>query len=283
VLLDVFQYQGTKPGPHVLLLGAVHGREVCGTRALNRLKADIDAGVVEVEAGTLTLVPVCNPKAQQLDERLIDENLNRVIAQHANPQTYEQHLANKLIPLLDACDISIDLHSTTSYGEPFCFMDFPNAPTRELVQFMQVPYIITGWPEMYVEEALEGDSTDSYLGKQGKAATCLECGQHYAPESEQTAYDSCLNALRHYGVVAGDAVKSNSKTLRMHSFWRREHGQDVIAQQWQGFQPVKQGETLLNRVSGEEVSAPCDGYVIFCPNYKKIGSEMIYFGVEDHA
>ena len=35
---------GLAPGPALLVLGAVHGNEVCGTKAIMQLLADIDAG-----------------------------------------------------------------------------------------------------------------------------------------------------------------------------------------------------------------------------------------------
>lgn len=282
-MLDVFTFTGSASGPTVLFLGAVHGREVCGTRALTRLKQAFESGALHLQAGKLVVVPVCNPQAQAADERLIDENLNRIIARYPTPQTYEQHLANVLVPLLDGCNVLVDLHSTTTAGVPFCFMDLPNPATRTLVQLMQVPYIVTGWPEMYAKEALDGDSTDTYVGKQGKAATCLECGQHVAPESEQVAYESCLNVLRHYGLVAGEVVSTGAKTLRVKAFWRREHAEDAITQDWRNFTPVHKGDVLLKRASGQEVCAPADGYVIFCPNYQKLGSEMLYFGGNDDA
>jgi predicted deacylase len=39
-----FSYRSLQPGPRLIVLGAVHGNETCGTRAIERLVGEIDAG-----------------------------------------------------------------------------------------------------------------------------------------------------------------------------------------------------------------------------------------------
>ena len=56
-------YAGTRSGTRLVVLGAVHGDETCGTRAIERLAAELDAGTLRIESGRLTLVPVANPLA----------------------------------------------------------------------------------------------------------------------------------------------------------------------------------------------------------------------------
>jgi predicted deacylase len=60
-------YRTVQPGPRLIVLGAVHGNETCGTRAIERLVGEIDAGSVRLCSRQLTLVPVA--KSAGLFER----------------------------------------------------------------------------------------------------------------------------------------------------------------------------------------------------------------------
>ena len=61
--LRIHQFAGLEAGPRVLVLGAVHGNEVCGARAIERVVRELDEGRLSIARGTLTLVPVTNPRA----------------------------------------------------------------------------------------------------------------------------------------------------------------------------------------------------------------------------
>ena len=42
-------YTAVAPGTRLIVLGAVHGNETCGTRAIERVIAEIDAGSLRLE------------------------------------------------------------------------------------------------------------------------------------------------------------------------------------------------------------------------------------------
>src|SRR4029079_11004893 len=50
-------YSSASPGPRLIVLGAVHGDETCGTRAIERLVGELDRGEIAVAAGPLDVVP----------------------------------------------------------------------------------------------------------------------------------------------------------------------------------------------------------------------------------
>ena len=68
--LRTVSYHGLKPGPRLLVLGAVHGNEICGTRAITQILAELDSGKLAIERGSVTFVPVTNPLAYQRVQRL---------------------------------------------------------------------------------------------------------------------------------------------------------------------------------------------------------------------
>ena len=77
--LSISQFIGLRPGPKLIVLGAVHGNETCGTEAIQRTRQEIERGVLRIECGTLTMLPIANPLAYQLKRRHGDRNLNRNI------------------------------------------------------------------------------------------------------------------------------------------------------------------------------------------------------------
>ena len=50
-------FHGLAPGPALLVLGAVHGNEICGSQAIMQLLQDIDSGAISIERGSVSLFP----------------------------------------------------------------------------------------------------------------------------------------------------------------------------------------------------------------------------------
>ena len=111
-LIEKYVFTCENKGMNLLILGGVHGNETAGIKAGFRVVEDIKQGKIKLQNGRLTIVPVCNPAAYQKDVRSIEENLNRVMKMHLNPQSYEQCLANEICPLIKANRMLLDLHST---------------------------------------------------------------------------------------------------------------------------------------------------------------------------
>jgi uncharacterized protein len=62
--LRAHQFAGLdQSGPRLIVLGAVHGNETCGTRAIERVLGELERGELQITRGSLTLVPVANPLA----------------------------------------------------------------------------------------------------------------------------------------------------------------------------------------------------------------------------
>ena len=61
--ISIHQFASLQDGPKLIVLGAVHGNEVCGTLAIRRLIAEIELGSIRIKRGSLTLVPITLKKA----------------------------------------------------------------------------------------------------------------------------------------------------------------------------------------------------------------------------
>lgn len=120
--LSVSQFIGLRPCPILIILGAVHGNETCGTEAVQRTRQEIERGKLRIACGTLTVLPIANPLAYQLQRRHGDRNLNRKMRISDAPQDFEDEVSNPLCPLLQAHDVLVDLHPFHTPSVPFALV-----------------------------------------------------------------------------------------------------------------------------------------------------------------
>ena len=305
-------YHGLAPGPALLVLGAVHGNEVCGTQAIMQLLQDIDNCVITIERGSVTFVPITNPLAYKLKRRFGDRNLNRNMAPSAIPQDFEDRIANALCPLLDAHDVLLDLHSFHTGGAPFVMIG-PQNNTGALEPFtlafeeMQMalhtgaPRIVEGWLDTYARgvkrRALNAQSssrsqtlvtnpnygvgTTEYMRSRGGYAVTLECGQHDDPAGVGVARHAILQTLGLLGITSTNPtpISSQPEILRLIDVTDKAHAGDTFTKEWRSFDAVKQGDVIGVRHSGEEVKAQGDGFVVFPNPRGEVGQEWFYFAV----
>jgi predicted deacylase len=109
-------HTGLNPGPRIIITGAVHGNETCGTKAVQRVINDIDSGELQIANGQVTFVPITNPLAYARGERMGDRNLNRNLGPTDQPRDFEDHIANWLCPLFAQHDVLLDLHILKTNG-----------------------------------------------------------------------------------------------------------------------------------------------------------------------
>lgn len=284
-------YAGHKPGTRLLILGAVHGNETCGTSAIHRVMRDIDAGQIEIARGQVTFVPVANARAYDAGQRFVERNLNRYLLPSANPQTYEARLSNILCPMLESCDMLLDLHSYTIGGPPFACIETPDKELVRLAAAMGAEAAVFGWESGYAASGRaaanpdEGIGTTAYATRFGAKAVLIECGQHKDPNSVEVATRAIRKTLKLAGLTSEPAPEESSNPIPVlkiaQIYFRADDG--VFAEPWKNLTPVKQGQWLATRADGERLVAPCDGYVIL-PNLKvDLGAEWFYLGVKVDA
>ena len=295
---------GLEAGPRLVVLGAVHGNETCGTLAIRRVIREIEAGQLGLVAGSVTFVPVTNPLAYARHQRMGDRNLNRNLAPTATPAEFEDRIANWLCPLLAQHDALLDLHSFHTAGEPFVMLGpednagplEPFARAAEetaLALALGVHRFVDGWLDTYAAgvarrraagaSAREADvhygvGTTEYMRAQGGIALTLECGQHDDPEAPEVAYRAIHRALAHLRLSAAPlpAPVARREALRLYQVVDRAHPDDRFARDWRSFDPVRAGDLVGTRHDGTPVTADCDGHVVF-PNPAALpGQEWFY-------
>ncbi len=285
-------YTGLGKGPRLIITGAVHGNEVCGTKAILRVMEEIDSGKLVVANGSVTFVPVTNPLAYRLVQRSGERNLNRNLFPNENPQDFEDQVANWLCPLLAQHDVLLDLHSFNADSEPFVMMgpldnDGPlqpfqhSAKERALARRLGVRRFVDGWLGTYgagvqrrmtdasqLQTVLRyGFGTTEYMRSTGGYALTLECGQHKDPAAPEVAYRAIMNTLAFLKVidapepqpVAADQVEALSMVV-VHD--KADKG-DAFVRTWCSFDPVTKGQQIGARADGTPVTSELDGRILF--------------------
>jgi len=276
-----YHFESGNAGAHLLILGGIHGNEICGQEALNTLKTEIEQGVLKLLKGCLTLVPRANPWACAADVRYIEKNLNRVIGHPPQPHTYEERIASQIATLIDQCDAMVDLHSVSSgCPEPFVFNDYPNTKNDELSRVLGGHYIVGGWAEMFDDPTHDDATTQAYAQSVGKVGVLIECGNHTEPEAVEVAYRAATNAMKHLGLIEGAVVtpplKDDVKITGVHVKGRKGTLADPT---FYHMQPITKGQHIATYDDGEKIYAPADGYLLLPFHAAKIGDEWFCYGI----
>lgn len=282
-MIDVLHFDSQKPGPTLLVTGAIHGNEKCGTHAIGRAVMELRSGIFTLDAGRVVFAPICNPEAYRRDQRYVEANLNRVIRKHDSVDKYEHGLANEVTELIDACDVYLDLHSYSSGRKPFLFLDNDSREQAAYAAALNIPYWVKGWNDMYKDtpELLQGDTT-SYAFSAGKMAILVECGLHDDPESAVHGYKALRAALAHFRLAAPyDTAPAAPPTVaRMTNMLVKER-EGAFLKDWQHLDPVTKGTPMIRYDDGDIYASPVDGVVLLPGKRTKIGEEWLYFGVEE--
>jgi len=297
-------FDGQADGPRLIVLGAVHGNETCGTQAIRRIVGEIESGALGLVAGRVTFVPVTNPLAYARHARMGDRNLNRNLAPTDQPAEFEDRIANWLCPLLEQHDVLLDLHSFHTAGEPFVMLG-PENNADDLEPFARageetalalrlgVHRFVDGWLDTYVAgvarrlacgastheaDARYGIGTTEYMRAHGGIALTLECGQHADPDAPGVAYRAIRHALAHLGLSGAPqpVPVERREALRLYHVVDRVDAGDVFSRDWASFDPIRAGEEIGRRRHGEIVVADSDGSIVF-PNPDALpGQEWFY-------
>jgi uncharacterized protein len=309
-LLRTHQFLALEPGSKLIVLGAVHGNEIGGTRGIERVLAELDAGTLQIVRGAVTFLPITNPLAYTKNQRMGDRNLNRNLYPNTAPQDYEDRIANLLCPLLSAHDVLLDLHSFHTAGQPFAMLGpqdnrddlepFAHAAKEEaLARRLGPQRIVEGWLSTYADgvkkrlartapndrahllstDARYGVGTTEYMRTQGGWGITLECGQHGDPAAPEVAYQAIVRTLAHLGLIDAPppAPRDDINLLKLVEVIDRHHADDAFAQPWASYDALRKDQLIGTRHDGTPILAPQDGYIVF-PNPTAVpGNEWFYF------
>jgi uncharacterized protein len=303
--LRAHHFAGLAPGPRLIVLGAVHGNEIAGTRGIERVLAELDAGEWRVERGSLTLVPVANPLAYAQGTRHGERNLNRRLVPTDPALAYEDRIANLLCPWLAAHDVLLDLHTFRSAGQPFVLRGpadndgalepFAHAAEESrLAAHLGPTRIVDGWMDAYAQGAARrgarggpdadpsyGIGTTEFMRSRGGWGVTLECGQHADPAAPQVAWRAIRQAVACLGLADLPDFRPAPpaeafECLSLVTVTDREHADDRFAREWTSFDTLRAGELIATRRDGRPLVAGHDGRIVFPDPGALPGREWFY-------
>jgi predicted deacylase len=295
------RFSGLEDGPKLIVLGAVHGNEVCGSLAIRRILPALESGEIVIRRGCVSFVPIANPLAWQRRTREGERNLNRRLQATSTPTEFEDHVANWLCPLLEQHDALLDLHSFHTPGTPFVMLGPEDndgalepfsraAEERALTRALGIGRFVDGWLDTYArgvarrsrgdggDDLRYGVGTTEFMRSRGGYGLTVECGQH----DDSTAIDlaeHCIRAtLAHLGLTDDPppSPREDIEHMRMIEVFDKCHENDRFVREWNSFDPVCAGQTVGLRADGSPVRADRDGYLLFPNPDARAGQEWFY-------
>jgi predicted deacylase len=315
--IEICRFSGSKPGPHLLVLGAVHGNETCGPIAIRQILDALSREEIQISSGRVTFIPMANPEAFALRQRAAGRDLNRNFGPIAQPEPGADFFVNTLCETMRDCDVLLDIHSFQAQGSPFLFVG-PEKPTAlepfalsteelNFAKALGVQRMVYGWLAAYDRFVTEQEAliqrlgpgkvepadvakrnfgigtTEYFRSLGGRYGVTAECGNHLDEAAVATARQTILSAMAFLGLTknTGQNVSCGfAESYRFERIFVREDMEDRLARPFSSFDPVKAGETIGLRKNGTPVVAPSDGAVIFSYADTPVGTEWIYFASE---
>ena len=315
--VETHSFFGLKPGPNVLVLGRVHGNEYCGTLAINNVINLIQNQLVNITSGKVTFVPITNPLAAIKGTRNGDRNLNRAFyPKGSSKNDFEDELNGILCPILEECDVLLDLHSFLNGVKPFALIGNTAGDEKafavnqekiytsesHLVSALEVDTVIANWSETYARgvknrrkrdgilsppfslnyDEKYGDGTTEYARSKGALAITLECGQHEDVSAPRVGVNAILNILGCLRMTEErhNPVADNRKISYISLFDvidKISHG-DKFTKNWKTFMKIEKNEIIGISEKGKEVIAPKDCFIVFPNQNAEPGQEWFYLG-----
>jgi len=285
---------GPGPGPTLVCVGGVHGNEVAGLLAvqrvldrLPRLRGEMRGEVVALSGNRGALAQGKRYLSRDLN-RSWTENRLKAVAGDEHLREQEDREQRELKDALDRAVSEargpvflLDLHTTSSPSAPFiATMDTP--ANREFARHFPVPLIL-GFGRI-VDGTFFG-----YLSARGITSLVFEGGQHQDPSSIRNSEAAIWIALAGIGILRDPDLPQVSTSLgtltklarnlpRVLDIRHRHPvapGDDFrMLPGFENFQPVSAGE-LLARDRGGEVRAPGDGRLLL-PLYQAQGDDGFF-------
>ena len=219
-------YQLGAGQPDIAIVGAVHGDEPCGARAIERLVA------ADPPVERPVKLIVANERALERDVRWIDTDLNRVFDEDLDEDTHEHQLASRLTDEIAGCTV-LSIHSTHSYADPFAMVSGLDerpvdiAARLPVVALLDIGSTVEGRP--FVIEA-------AYFIE-------IEAGEQRSERAAENALELSYAFLRATGALPGEAASHQVPTFRMEAPIPKPSA-DRYEVEAENFKLVDRGETF---------------------------------------
>ncbi len=266
-------YAAAAPGPHVVVTALVHGNEISGAIALDRLLR----GKLRPACGRLTLGFVNLDAFARFDpeaptaSRFVDEDLNRVwdpVRLDGPERSLELDRAREIRRVIESADVLLDLHSMLWPSDPLILCG-PTEKGRLLALSLGAPPLVVAdhghasGPRLIDHPCFTGLDT-------GRIAILVEAGPHWQAATVTTQL-ACLAALLGRTGLSPGAKPTARKAARWaevthaitaataeFSFLRPFRGGDIVAER----------DTLIALDGDAPIRTPHDECLLVMPSLR---------------
>jgi uncharacterized protein len=286
--LPCFEAAGARDGPHVCLLGGIHGGEYSSISAVVRFMNALDTSEL---AGHVTAVPIVSMPSFEARAAFVvpqdGKNLNRCFP-GSHDGTFSDALARHVFDeLIAPSDVLVDLHGGDMVEalEPFSLYDESPVEdeSRALAIAFGLPYVVRSAPA----DAPISGTTSGAAAAAGIPAVIAEAGGCGLLEEEAVRMhlDGLANALRQLEMLPGEVTPPRADMRSVGRFvWLRCREQGWWEPSVRAGDEVRAGATLGNVQSLfgdvlEEVVAPEDGVVLFLTSSPAVAADGLLLGL----
>ncbi|MFB6157957.1 MAG: succinylglutamate desuccinylase/aspartoacylase family protein [Haloferacaceae archaeon] len=220
--------------PEVAAVGAVHGDEPCGARAIERFRAE------DREVRRPAKLIVASERALERGERFVDADLNRSFPGDPDGDRHEERLAHDLLAEVEGL-LTLGFHATVSFDEPFGTLAHVNAEKARVMRALPLEHAadFTG--------VVEGRSVNL------PRFVNVEAGYQGSDRAAENAYECLVAFLRFAGVLSGDPAPTETVHYRVRETVEKRPGRSYEVHA-RNFERVPPGEPYA-AADGELLSA----------------------------
>ncbi|WP_188899293.1 M14 family metallopeptidase [Caldovatus sediminis] len=279
-LPGVWSFAAGTPGPHLVLVALMHGNEIAGAHVLTAWLRDRMRplrGRLSFVFANLDAFARFDP-ADPTASRFLDEDMNRVWSAEllddggrgGGRPSSELRRARALRRVFDTADVVLDMHSMLWPSDPLIL----SGPTERGARLA----LAVGLPPLVVAD--EGHAVGRRLidyarfaDPRGTATALLvEAGQHWEPETVDTAAACARRLLRLLGVAAAPGGTEQAPRAARPRFARVTHavaaasGAFTFLREFRGGEVIAQRNTLIALDGEEEIRTPYDDCLLVMPS-----------------
>jgi predicted deacylase len=265
------------PGPHLVLVSLMHGNELAGAIALDRLlRADLRPARGKLTFGFANLAAFRRfDAAEPVASRYVEEDLNRVWDPawlEGGRRSLEIDRAREMRPLIDTADALLDLHSMLWPSIPLILCG-PTTRGRQLAQAV-------GTPGLVVSDAghANGRRLIDYAPfsnpHTAQRAILVEAGQHWEEPTVAATLRAIGGMMRTLGMAAKNEprlppVTEDAPSLaEVTAVITASTGSFTFTRPFRGGDLIPRRDTLLALDGGIEIRTPYDDCLLIMPSLR---------------
>ncbi len=267
--IRVIEKTGKEQGKTVAVMAGVHGNEICGIKALDKLIPSL-----KLDSGKVIFI-YANLEAIKQNKRFVECNLNRCFLKKQPEDvknTLEGKTAVQIMKILDKTDALLDVHASNSVNSvPFVVGD---KNTWEYAKIMPFSIVSFNW------DKFEKGATDAYMNDQDKIGLGVECGYVLDPKGQERAETAVVNFLKKAGLIKGEVKPTkDQKIFKIVDLYKNKNGPFKKVRDFADFEYLNK-KTLIGHDGNKETFAEQGHYIIFVRDRQDLNQECFVLAKE---